>query len=295
MNPEPILLPDSHAVDLPPRPSPRYERLAAGLFRLLAPSLPRVELPDPPKALWPWEYLSVERGDGLGPLSATWYPAEGRPRGAVLLLHPWLEWARAYFHRRGRIQALRAGGYHALTVDLGGLGNSHRRPGFPDRDVEAALATVRQRAGGLPVHVWGVSAGAYWSHFALARQRDVLGGMFEDVSPHLLEWSWRMAPYGRPFYLFYRQVLRGAYEYLDVRRHAAALPLRAVTYVSGELDRGVRPEDTRTLAAAAGGRCLIVPGARHLESIKLATREILDLALDTFRRAEQAPTRLRNA
>jgi hypothetical protein len=112
--------------------------------------------------------------------------------------------------------------------------------------------------------------------------------MFEDTSPHLFEWSWRMSPLGRPCYLFYRYVLRGAYRYLDIRRHAPAMSLRAASYASGEKDRGVRPEDTRELAALAGGRTLIVPGAGHLDSIKLANAEVIALALDTFRRAEEA-------
>ena len=67
-----------------------------------------------------------------------------------------------------------------------------------------------------------------------------------------------------------------------------AMRLAAVTYVSGERDTGVRPEDTRTLAEAAGGQWRIVPGAGHLGAIKIAGAEVLALALDTFRRAEEA-------
>jgi pimeloyl-ACP methyl ester carboxylesterase len=66
------------------------------------------------------------------------------------------------------------------------------------------------------------------------------------------------------------------------------MELRAVTYISGERDPGVRPEDTRALAEAAGGHCRIVPGAGHLGAIKVAGEEVITLALDTFRRAEEA-------
>jgi pimeloyl-ACP methyl ester carboxylesterase len=271
---------------LPPRPSPWYERRAATLVFALGPRLPRLEQAPPPAGLNPWEDVSIER-PGAGPLGGTWYPAQG-PRGAVLLVHPWLEWGKSYFHRRGRVQALRAAGYHSLAVDLGGFGGTRREPGFLDRDVEAAFQHLRRLAGDLPLHVWGVSAGAYWSHFFLARGVGAAGAMFEDVSPHLLQWSWRMAPLGRPFYLFFRHVLRGAYRYLDIRGHAPAMSLGAVSYVSGEKDRGVLPGETRELAAATGGRALIVPGAGHLESIKVANAEVIALALDTFRRAEEA-------
>ncbi|MES1243994.1 MAG: hypothetical protein ABUT39_20495 [Acidobacteriota bacterium] len=271
----------------PPRPTPWYERRAAALVYVLGPKLPRLEQASPPPGLSPWEDVSVERPDA-GPLGGTWYPAPD-PRGAVLLIHPWLEWGKSYFHRRGRVQALREAGYSSLAVDLGGFGGTHRKPGFLDQDVEAAFRRLRSLAGGVPLHVWGVSAGAYWSHFLLASNPGAAGAMFEDVSPHLLQWSWRMAPLGRPFYLFFRHVLRSAYRYLDIRRHAPAMKLGAVSYVSGEKDRGVLPEETRELAAATGGRALIVPGAGHLESIKVANAEVIALALDTFRRAEEKP------
>lgn len=275
----------------PPRPSPWKERVAAGLLFALGPRLPRLDQAPPPAGLAPWQTVAVER-PGAGPLGGTWYPAGGHaPRGAVLLMHPWLEWGRSYFHRRGRIQALREAGYHALAVDLGGFGGTRRRPGFLDRDVEAALDHLRRLAGGVPLHVWGVSSGAYWSHVLLSRGVGVAGAMFEDVSPHLLEWSWRMAPMGRPFYFFFRNVLRTSFRFLDIRRHAPAMNLGAVSYVSGEKDPGVLPEDTRALAAAAGGQAVIIPGAGHLESIKIANAEVIALALDTFRRAEERTQR----
>jgi pimeloyl-ACP methyl ester carboxylesterase len=279
----------------PPRPGIWAERAAAGLFFAAAPRLQHRPQPEPPEGLRPWEQLTVERGGGLDPVAATWYPAMAAPsatvRGAVLLLHPWVDGGRTYFHRRGRIEALREAGYHALAVDFGGFGGTRRRLGFLDLDVETALNTLRRLAGDLPLHVWGVSAGGYWTHMVLSRRDGVLGAMFEDVSPHLLEWSWRMAPLGRPAYLFFRTALRRAYRYLDIRLHAPALGVRAASYAGGGRDRGMGPEDVRILAAAAGGRYLVVPAADHLGAIQMANQDVIALALDTFRRAEGAAQR----
>lgn len=269
----------------PPRPSSLQERIASAFFFKLGPRLPRVSQPAPPDELRPWESVAVERGEGVRPLSATWYPAE-RPRGAVLLLHPWVEWGQSYFHRRGRIESLRSAGYAALTLDLGGFGGAERRPGFLDRDVEAGLDCLRRLAPGLPLHVWGVSAGGYWSHVVLSRRDGVAGAMFEDVSPHLFEWSWRMAPLMRPAFFLFQRAFPAAYRFLDIRLHAHSLRVAAASYVSGGLDRGVLPSDTRTLAETAGGRCLIVPEAGHLEAIKAANEEVVGLALATFDQAE---------
>ena len=257
------------------------------LFLALSPRLPRVEQPEVPDRLAPFETIAVPRGNGRGALTATWYPAYHRPRGAVLLLHPWLVWGKSYFHLRGRLTALRTAGYHMLTLDFAGFGGSGARYGFFDRDVEAGLELLRQRAGELPLHVWGVSAGGYWAHPVLSRTNLVSGAMFEDVSPHLLEWSWRMVPVGRPCYRFFRRCFPSSYRYLDIRGHAGSMSLGAVAYVSGERDHGVPPEDTRTLAELAGARHRIVPGADHLGSIKTAGDEVIALGLETFRRAEE--------
>jgi pimeloyl-ACP methyl ester carboxylesterase len=271
---------------VPPRPGPRLERIAMGCFLALSPRLAKVAQPEPPMRLAPFENLQIPRLHGPGTLAATWYPAEGRPRGAVLLLPPWMIWGRAYFNLRGRIPALRAAGYHAFTLDFGGFGTSGPPTVFFDRDVEAALDLLHTRAAGLPLHIWGVSSGGYWAHPVLSRTQKLAGAFFEDVSPHLFEWSWRMAPLGRPGYVLYRAILAPAHRYLDIRRHAGSMSLGAVTYVSGERDKGVRPEDTRALAAMAGGRSHVVAGAEHLGAIKVAGDEVIALALDTFERAE---------
>lgn len=266
------------------------ESAAIRLFLALSPRLPRVAQPEPPDELRPYEEVAIPRPGGRETLAGTWYPADetrGPARGTVLLLPPWLAWGRSYFHRRGRIEALRAAGYHALALDLP---RNQRIEGFFDRDVEAGLEELRRRAGSLPLHVWGVSAGGYWVHPVLARTDGIAGAFFEDVAPHLIEWSWRTAPLGRPFYLFFRHVLRSSYRYLDMRRHAESFSLRAVTYVGGAKDSGVRPDDTRELADRAGGRCHIVERARHLEAIKMANREVIALALETFARGEDALT-----
>lgn len=266
----------------PERPAWREERPAAWLFRALAPRLPRVPESPPPAELQPFEPLRLPRASGA--LSATWFPAQAPVRGAVLFLHPWVEWGQAYFFRRGRLEAVRRAGYDALTFDLGGFGGSARLPGFQDREVESALNALVERAAGRPVCVWGVSAGGYWAHPVLARRPDVAAAVFEDVSPHLLEWSSRTAPAGRPAYALFQRAFRRSYDFLDMRRHAPALQGRPVAYVSGALDVGVRPDDTRRLAELAGAQLCVVPEAPHLGAIKRAPEQVLELALATFAR-----------
>ncbi len=282
---------DAGQTAAPPRPPVWQEHIANRLFLALSPRL-RHRRQGSPSRLSSFEHFEIERSRGHGTLAATWYAASGTARGAVLLAHPWVQWGEGYFHRRGRVEALQAAGYHALTFDLGGVGASGPVSGaFYDLDLEDAMAALAVRAGGLPLHFWGVSCGGYWGHPLLSRV-PVAGAMFEDVSPHLIEWSSRMAPWGLPCYLFFRHCLRAGYRFMDLRRHAPHLRVRAATYVSGENDRGVLPSETAELAGLAGARCLaaaryrLIPQAGHLESIKLAGEEVIGLALETFRAGE---------
>lgn len=269
----------------PPRPPRWQEHLSSRLFRVLSPRLERREAAPPPPHLEPFERFWVPRAGGR--LAATWYPARCEARGAVLLVHPWLEWGQAYFHRRGRLETLRRAGYHALTFDLSGIGASDRPAGFYDRDVEAALEALEGRAGGLPNHLWGVSSGGYWGHVVLSRQRSVSGAVFEDVSPHLLEWSSRTYPHWRLAFGTFRRLFPASYRYLDLRRHAPLLEVRRAAYVGGARDPGIPAAETRELAELAGARCLLVAEAGHLEAIKRAPRDVLALALATLEAAEE--------
>lgn len=274
----------------PPRPGRWQERLSTRLFRGLAPRLSRRDLMGPPSALEPFELFSAARPEGLDPLSATWFPASGPARGAVLLAAPWNPWGQAYFYRYGRLEALRAAGYHALTFDLGGFAGRSAYPrGFYDRDLAVALGALRDRAGDLPLHVWGVSAGGYWLHPLLSGASGIdappiAGAFFEDVARHLIEWSKRMTPMGRPAFYFFQNAFRGAYRYMDLRLHAPFLRVGASAYVGGGRDRGVPAEETRELARLAGGACRIVEQADHLHAIKRDGEAVIALALETFER-----------
>lgn len=225
---------------------------------------------------------------GASPGAGTGDGGRSRPvRGAVLLLPPWVQWGRSYFHRRGRIPALRRAGYHVLTLDFPGFGDSGPRAGFYDRDVEAGLKHLAERCPGLPLHLWGVSAGGYWSHMVLSRRHGVAGAMFEDVSPHLLEWAGRAQPLLRPAHVLFRTLFPRTFRYFDLRRHAPALKVPRAAYAAGGQDPGIPAEQTRELARLAGAEVLIVPEAGHLEAIKVAEEAVIALALATFREGEQ--------
>jgi len=266
----------------PPRPPKWQERLGSRLLSALAPKVPRGISIQPPEHLAPFEPFKISRSDSPGYLAATWFPADSEARGAVLLTHPLVKVGQAYFHRQGRLEALRAKGFHALTVDLGGLGSSTPFTGFIDREVTDSFNALEERAAGLPLYFWGVSIGGYWSHLALGRTSGVQAAMFEDVTSHLIQWSWRMTPWARPAFLVFRYGLSKTYRYLDIRSHIPYFKSERLAYVGGGCDRGVPAEETRDLARRGGGECLVIQKSGHLSSIKRANAEVVGLALKTF-------------
>ena len=289
------------AIEFPTRPSPWMEWLGRNLLLALSPRLSaeRKALRPlaPPPALSPFAPIEIPRSSDPGVLNGWFFPAgatagDGEPRGAVLLCHPWQPFGQSYFYRRGRIPALRRAGYHVMTFDFGGFSTEDGAPspaGFYDRDVDDALAELERRAGDLPLHLWGVSAGGYWSHLSLSRRdKPIHGAFFEHVTDHMIKWSKRMAPLGLPCYLFYQYVLRSAYRYLDVTTHAANLQARAVAYVGGDLDRGAPAKSLHLMAHRAGAARLVVQDADHLDAIRRDGRRVIDLALATFRKAEES-------
>lgn len=244
--------------------------------------LARRAIREPPAELAPFERVRIARPDG-GTLDATWYPPRGEARGAVLLGHPWIEWGQAYFHRRGRVEALRDAGLGALTFDQFGLGASTPPRGFGDRDVDDALDWLAARAPRVPLHVWGVSSGGYWMHAALARRSEITSAVFEDVTPHLWEWAGFRRPAVKRLVSAAGSLFRASGSYLDLRLHAPHLRVGACAYIYGARDPGIPEAHTRDLAKRAGGEILVVD-AGHLEAIKVANREVLALALATMRK-----------
>lgn len=272
----------------PTRPPRWQERFSHQLLLFLSPRVARKSAPATPQGVDPYFEFDIERSGDRGTLAARWFPAFGQARGAVLLIHPWHRAGQRFFFRHGRLRALREAGYHALTFDLGGFGQSGPSPtAYYDTDLEDALGALRQQADGLPLHVWGVSAGGYWAHILLSRLGGVSGAIFEDVSPHLIEWSRRMAPWGLPFYLFFQHILPLAYRFLDLRNHAPNLRIQRAAYIGGELDRSISAHETQELARLACAPALLVEGADHLRSVKQDHHRVIQLALETFEEANR--------
>ena len=135
------------------------------------------------------ETVSFTSQDGI-PLKAWWLPANGTPRGAVIIAHG-IDHTRQVMLPRATF--LVHAGYDVLAVDLRGHGESSGTvvsPGLLEaRDVLGAVRYIRSRGDNEPVAVLGVSYGAVACLIAAAQSSEIAGvisdGAFtsgEDVS-----------------------------------------------------------------------------------------------------------------
>lgn len=126
-------------------------------------------------------------GNSGATLAGTWFSAE-RPRGAVVLAHPDRRYGQSWFWREGHVGWLLEHGFDVLTFDFTGYGGSEGPATYYHEDVEAAARFAKAWAGGFPVHVWGVSMGAFATANASPRLRFVESVVLESPYPSFSEW-----------------------------------------------------------------------------------------------------------
>ncbi|MCA1819712.1 MAG: alpha/beta hydrolase [Halobacteriales archaeon] len=103
--------------------------------------------------------LEIEGNVGAS-LAAVRFPHPS-PRGIVVLAHPDRRYGKHWFVRQGWVSWLLANGFDALIFDFAAYGASRGGSTFFHDDVAAACAKARELRPGLPLHVIGLSIGAF--------------------------------------------------------------------------------------------------------------------------------------
>ena len=146
----------------------------------------RRRAPPPAPAHLPSRDVVFEGNTGAR-LAGRWFPAE-RPRGVVVLAHPDKRLAKDWFVRAGWVDFLHGAGYDALTFDFPGYGASRGPATYYHEDVLAAARFAEEWSGRLPVHVVGVSMGAFAAANASPRMPWVGSLTLESPYPSFNAW-----------------------------------------------------------------------------------------------------------
>lgn len=284
------------------------ERLRAFLLRLLidppAADLPEMILPVPPPER-PEEPVRLAAADGR-PLRGLWVEADPPRRGAVVYVPPFEDRAESW---RRHAAFLPPAGWCVLAVDPRGQGASPPEEGYRPRkwatdrevrDVVAAAAEARRRAGGAPA-LFGVSRGAAAAAAAAPAAR--AAALVLDSAVSIRAEATAKAPRFAAIYLGRRAArwlspLYGAavawtlreaerregLRFVEVER--ALAEARLPTLLIWGADDGLAAESRLEVAAAArGAQVWIVPAAGHNAATLVAPDEYRRRVIEILQRA----------
>lgn len=194
-------------------------------------------------------------------------------RGVVVLVHPDRRYGQHWFVREAWIDFLIAAGFEVLTFDLTGYGASRGPASYYHEDVAAAARFAARWSGGLPVHVIGISIGAFATSNAAPLLQGVESLTLESPYPSFRDWY----VHG-PGTLAQRALGAASSRFMSLafRRSAAAIlpannlpraqPRRIL--IAASPDDQVTPEHlsrrTADLCPSDRTRYIAVPGAPHL-------------------------------
>jgi len=211
----------------------------------------------------PYERVAFEGNVGAR-LAGRWFPA-AHAKGVVVLAHPDVRYAQHWFVHTGWVDALHDQGFHVLTFDFAGYGESLGGATYYLEDVVAAARFARERAPDLPLHVVGVSMGAFAAANASPTLDFVDSLVLESPYTNFNAWygrgpgKWAMDAMDR---LFPRTS-----QLLQADQRLARTPVPRILVVGAARDRVTRPELARAVAEAgpAGRTTYVEYDAGHLE------------------------------
>jgi acylglycerol lipase len=126
-----------------------------------------------------WEQTSFMGAGGLMLYAQSWRPAEGTPRGVLVIHHGLADHSSRY---EAVAEALAKGGYVVWALDMRGHAHSAGTPVESEHiddylgDLDAFLAMVRAREAGLPLFLFGHSLGGLIvGLYAIERQPELAG------------------------------------------------------------------------------------------------------------------------
>jgi dipeptidyl aminopeptidase/acylaminoacyl peptidase len=137
-----------------------------------------------------WRRVEIKSTSGAL-LSGLLGRCEGQAKGAVLMAHPMGAAAKGFWVRNGHGQLLREAGYHVLTFDLNGFGESSNTNMDYPLDVLSAGQYLNKLYPSLNVAVMGASMGGAMSVCAMSDpSHPFKAAVIESAFPTLLHfWS----------------------------------------------------------------------------------------------------------
>ncbi len=194
-----------------------------------------------------------------------------QPRGIVVLAHPDKRYGKHWFFKHGWAQWLRGNGFDSLLFDFPVYGESHGGSTYLNDDVLAACRKARELRPDLPVHVIGLSVGAFATVNAAPHLDFVESMVLESPYPDFQSWyagaGDRAAPHETKLNSALAWTFPKTYRYIHAGRNVALASAKRILILGTSSDEVTPVELTRQVAAAAPkatSRYLEVEGEAHL-------------------------------
>ncbi len=142
-----------------------------------------------------WQRVSLPSGSHSTLAALLKTTPAAQPLGVVVCAHPMGMAAKGFWLREGHAQALLDAGFHVLSYDFNGFGESPSTNFDWSADALATGRWARQRFPGLPVHALGASFGATNTLTAMAAGGDYpYQRVVAEAVPPTLPLFWKAYP-----------------------------------------------------------------------------------------------------
>lgn len=201
-------------------------------------------------------------------LEAATAKAKGEARGVVVFCHPFLKYGCHYFERSGHLDFFTGIGFHGLLFNFKGFGKSELKGVSFFDDAIGAVALAKKLHPGLPVHLVGLSFGAYHGVHALARMDgEVHTALLDSVPPDAVNF------FNGPVALAFRMLNGSSFGRLcgtePIFTDLAAIRRTSLHLVLGDADRYILEHERKALPShVAGDRINWAKGVGHMEIFK---------------------------
>lgn len=201
-------------------------------------------------------------GNSGATLAGRYFPRPA-PKGVVVLAHPDRRYASHWFVREGWVEWLLRNGYEVLTFDFAPFGASRGGSTYLHEDVLGAVDFARRWSGEQPVHVVGLSIGAFAAINA-SPSLDVDGLVLESPYPTFNAWYGR--GWGKWAMAFFDGVFPRTANVIQAHENVTRAAAKRIL-VAASPDDDVTPMPLSRVvfdAAPAHARWLEVAGVEHL-------------------------------
>jgi hypothetical protein len=225
---------------LPAEPSPFEKRVVGALVKAFFFRGRRGGPWEPPLGM---DVSTVRFAGNSGARLHGWHVRHAAPRGIVVLAHPDRRYGKQWFAREGWLSWLHDNGFDSLCFDFPVYGESGGGSTYLHDDVAAACRLARRLRPGIPVHLVGLSIGAFASLNAAPRLDFIDGLVLESPYPTFEAWYSggldRAAGHGRLNSLLGRTFPK-TYRRIDAGANAGQARAKRIL-VAGTVDDEVTP------------------------------------------------------